>query len=116
MEIEALLVEWLNNNPEVTPEAFMDVPRTRPKQFITVERVGGGEGPVTGRPLLAVQRWAQHRFEASQGAIDLSKVLPQFVEHPGIARVQVDSVYNMPDPDSGQARYQLTVEVVTHDG
>lgn len=115
MEVEALLVDWLNDHPNVGAEAFMDVPATRPQHFITVERVGGGEGPVTGIPVLAIQRWAEHRFEASQGAIDLSRILPQLITHPKIARVVVESVYNFPDPDSGQARYQLTVEVVTHD-
>lgn len=114
--VEALIVEWLNTESALVNdgfEAFMDVPETRPARFITVERTGGPEGLITGSPMLAVQVWAKYRFEAASFATRLAVELQKLVLLPWVARVQVSSVYNFPDPDSGQARYQITVELVT---
>ena len=114
--VEALLVDWVNENAIITGEgfeAFMDVPGERPERFITVERVGGSEGLITGTPLFAVQVWAEYRFEAAEAADLLARELRKLVLLPWVGRVGVDSVVNFPDPDSRQARYQITLELVT---
>lgn len=110
--IEALIVDWLNLDPGPWGEASMDVPADRPDRFVTVERVGGPEGYVTGSPLLAVQVWAKYRFEAADHAEQLMRRLRSAVSLPWIARVTVSSIHNFPD-GSGQARYQISVEMVT---
>lgn len=115
--VETLLVdEWLNNSPElVTNElvAFIDVPEQRPKRFVTVERTGGPESPITGTPMLSVQVWAEKRYLAGDLAQVVASVLRAAVALPWVARVRIQSVSNFPDPDSKYARYQITVELVT---
>lgn len=91
----------------------MDVPRTRPVEFMTVERVGGPEGRVLGSPLLAVQVWAAARWRAAELADSVAALIRSMELLPWVGRVLISSVTNFPDPDSGSPRYQITVELVT---
>ena len=119
--VEALIVSALNSLPsfqllkhasQTRLEAFMDVPADRPVRFVTVERVGGGERNLVDRPTLAVQFWAESRYEASAGATALARILPNLpIAEPLLGSCRVESVYNF--PDERQARYQLTVTATT---
>lgn len=116
MSLEADVVDALNVDPVVLSEsleAFMDVPPKRPSQFITVERTGGPVEMVRQVPLLAVQVWAESRYEASRLAEVVAGVLRSLVALPWVGRVNVSSIYNFPDPDGRQARYQIVAELVT---
>lgn len=113
---EVLLVDWLNANPSTARlniEAFLDVPEDRPERFITVERTGGPGDWIRDSPLLAVQVWALHRYEAGDLAEAVAKALREAVALPNVARVRVNSLYNFPDPESRQPRYQIVLELVT---
>lgn len=96
------------------PGVYGEVPESRPSSFITVERVGGGPADVRDLPLVAVQCWAGSRLAASDLAADVAGVLRDLaLTHPQVGRVSIESVVNFPDPDSGQARYQVTATLVT---
>lgn len=110
---EALVVSYLNAAPGLVPAAYMDVPSTRPPAFITVERTGGNRDTFRDLPVLAVQCWDQTRYMASQLATQVADLLEQMRFHPQVARVEVQSSYNFPDPDSRHARYQVVVSLVT---
>lgn len=113
VNVEALLIAALNA-VDGLPEAFPDVPGTRPAAFITVERVGGGYADVRDLPLVAVQCWAGSRYDASELAAAVARVLKNLAHtHPQVGRVGIESVVNFPDPDSKQARYQVTASLVT---
>lgn len=116
MALEADVVDALNVEPAILSEsleAFMDVPSKRPARFVTVERTGGPVEMVRQVPLLAVQVWAESRYEASRLAEVVADVLRSLVHLGWVGRVNVSSVYNFPDPDGRQARYQIVVEMVT---
>ncbi|WP_179205166.1 hypothetical protein [Mycetocola reblochoni] len=112
MNVEAALVQYLNGTGVV--QAFTDVPADRPAQFVTVERTGGAlSSVVRDQVSLAVQVWGGTRYEASELALTVRDTITRSVFNiPGFARVRVEGLYNFPDPDSKQARYQLTVEVI----
>lgn len=119
--VETLIVTALSESPALQQltapgqpriEAFMDVPPVRPVRFITVERTSGAERDLVDRPVLAVQMWAESRYEASQAATELGRILdalPGSVPQLGLCKVE--SLYNF--PDERQARYQLTVRAAT---
>lgn len=119
--VEALLVGALNTvasfqslkaEPLARIEAFMDVPAARPVRFVTVERTGGGETNLVDQPMLAVQFWAESRYEASEGARKLALILEELPVIVGaLGKCRVESVYNW--PDDAQPRYQLTVSAAT---
>jgi len=115
--VEALLVQLLNSSPAVTGEgleAFMDVPAERPIRFVTVERTGGPRDLVRDLPLIAVQVWAETRYEASRLAELVAEEIRAFIAHPRIGRIRVVSVHNFPDLEGpGRPRYQIAIELVT---
>lgn len=112
VNVEEILVEHLNG-AGLGCEAFMDVPANRPELFVTVERTGGGHDTFRDMPQVVVQAWARSRWEASELADDVAAALWLARFHPRIARVTVGSISNFPDPDSGQARYQIFASLVT---
>lgn len=94
-------------------DARADVPAKRPDSFVTVERVGGASTEnVLDRAVLAVQCWAPTRLAASQLAIAVDVAMRGVTATDGVCEYARQSMYNFPDPDSRQARYQLTCEVV----
>lgn len=113
VNVEALLVGALNASGGL-PAAYAEVPSERPEAFITVERVGGGYADVRDLPMVAVQCWEQSRFEASELAASVASELRSLAHvHPQVGRVNIESIINFPDPDSKQARYQVTATLVT---
>ena len=98
--------------PDV-PVSF-SVPADRPERFVTVERTGGSEESHRSLPLLSVKVYDATRFKASDTAMRL--VLPALQaldDHPAIARVDVESVYNNPDPGPPYApRYQINIQLI----
>lgn len=107
---EAALIVWLNADSAVLVEAFGSIPEVRPSSFITVERTGGQQTTLIDSPTLAVQCWAGTRSEAMELAdLVASRLRDGWRQQSYVAACDVNSIYNFPDPDSGQARYQLTV-------
>lgn len=112
MNLEALVIGWLAKQPELEGVPVVaEVPVDRPKRFVTVERVGGGNREFVDRASLAVQAWAGSRFDAATLADTVRVVVGMLPTVEQVARVDVGSVYNWPDPDSRQSRYQITVDV-----
>lgn len=113
---EVLMVDWLNDDPtiaELNISASLEVPADRPKRFITVERTGGPGEWFRDVPTLAIQVWAQHRYQAGDLAELVASVARAAVALPNVARSRVSSVYNFPDPQSKHQRYQIVLELVT---
>lgn len=79
-------------------------------QLVTIERTGGRAGHLIDYGVYAVQAWADNHADAYQLASDVRDMLIDAPAHlADLASTQVASMYNFPDPDSRQARYQLTV-------
>lgn len=113
--VETTLVTLFNADSTITSlglVASLSVPNPRPARFITVERTGGPVGRFQDKPTVAVQTWAQSRYEASELSRQVACVLMGFRFQPHIFNVNVQSNYNNPDPDSGQARYQIVADLV----
>ena len=107
---EAALIAWLNADVAVLVEAFGSIPEVRQSSFITVERTGGQQTSLFDSPTLAVQCWAETRSEAMKLAdLVAARLRGGWRQQSYVAACDVNSIYNFPNPDSGQARYQLTV-------
>ena len=107
---EADLIAWLNADADTSVSAFGNIPEDRPSSFITVERTGGQQMGIVDYPALAVQCWAPSRADAMALAdLVADRLRDGWRLAPNVAACDINSIYNFPDPDSGQARYQLTV-------
>ena len=111
MNVEAWLISHLSDRLGVP--AFAEVPEARPERFVTVERTGGASELFRDMPTVAVQCWSDTRYGASEMARKARDACLDYANEPGVSRVDVTGVYDFPDPDSEQPRYQLTVELVT---
>lgn len=114
LDIERAAIEYLDAN--LACGVYAEVPNPRPLRFVTVERTGGAtdERGAVDRPMLAVQSWDQTRFGAStlSQTVDLLMAnMPDEVEN--VCDCDLNSLYNFPDPDSGQPRYQGLYQLVT---
>lgn len=109
MNVEAAIVAHLR---EGGFDAYADVPNPRPAQFVTVERTGGPEQHGIDRPTVAVQAWAQTRYEASELMKRVDDRMKSLVELQDVTKCTRNTMYNY--PDENQARYQAVYDLVTY--
>lgn len=110
MDAEVLVRQWLADHLSVPVST--DVPATRPTEFVTVERVGGGWSDVRDLALIVVLAWSTSRTKAGTLAHTVADSLMQAaIESPSIANVSIESIINTPDLSSEQARFQVTAQV-----
>lgn len=92
-------------------KVFLDVPADRPEEFATVELTGGSGDRFMRRAVLAVQSWASTRRRAAEMAMAVEAAVPSLMDEQNVFRAVANGSYRWPDHDSGQPRYQTTVEL-----
>lgn len=109
--VEAL-IGWLPGKLGVP--VYAEVPKSRPDSFITIERTGGATEIGADRPALAVQTWGATNALAAELAYQVRDELVLRCAHEiaQICSCTVEGLYNYPDPDTSQSRYQLSVYLV----
>ena len=114
LNLEKTVKDWIDTDPNGDGlTAYLEVPADRPKRFVTIERVGGSENEYSSHPILAIQVWAETRWQAAQLATGtlLPRLLDLDLLDP-IAAVGVESVIDLPDPGPPpQPRYQITIQL-----
>lgn len=112
VDIEGRLIQWIEQTTGVA--TYAEVPNPRPDEFVTVERTGGARTDVVvDNPMLAIQCWSTSREAASRLARSIDSVLPSFAYEPRIYKVNRNSLYNFPDEQGKNARYQIVVQIKT---
>lgn len=110
VNIEAAIIDHLN---KCGLNAFADVPKPRPTEFVTVERTGGtSDYNRIDRPTVAIQSWSTSRFAASELALRVDACMDSITENAGITKCKRNSMYN--NPDDSQARYQAVYDLVSY--
>ena len=110
MDIESLIVQWLKS---LGYAASSEVPKPRPGEFVTVERVGGQSAIGLDYPRVVIQCWSSSRANAAKLAQDIDLAAEDLMSFScSVSRVTRTSRLNWPDPDSGQARYQIVLDLV----
>lgn len=111
LDVEAELVSLIRARVRVP--ASTQVPKEKPAEHVLVNRVGGVADQLTDRPMVTFIASA----ETWPAASALGKVLRQrlmsitrFGEHPVYRVREVGGLSRSPDPDTGDPRYQVTVE------
>ena len=79
INLEKTVKDWIDTDPDGDGlTAYLEVPADRPKRLVTIERVGGNENEYSSHPTIAVQAWAESRWQAAQLAT--SQVLPRLLD------------------------------------
>jgi hypothetical protein len=114
-DAERLVIDYLT--PLVGVPVSLTVPNPRPAAFVTVQRVGGARlNLVADDPTLAIEAWAASPTAAKAvlgvARAHLLAMGRQAVDGVPVYRVaELGGPAYLPDPDSDQPRYTLTVQV-----
>ena len=93
MDIERVAAQRLMDATGI--KAVLEVPKSRPSEFISVEMTGG-----SGDRFMRTASLAVH-----------SRATPDIADEPNVFRAVANGSYRWPDPDSGHERYQTNVEL-----
>jgi hypothetical protein len=112
MNIEAHITKWLGNLG-LGADAYTDLPTPRPKEFITVKRIGGQrDNNVIDRPHIALQFWAVNNARAAELAYQVDKHIADLIQDGRISKVSRTTLGIFSAADSGHARYQIEINLV----
>ena len=90
-----------------------DVPENRPGEFVRIMRVGGVSADIViDKAMLSVECWANSTQRADEMADEVYIVLATG-EADGIYSASINSKYSSPDPESGQPRCIMTMQIVS---
>lgn len=109
MDIERVAAQRLMDATGI--KAVLEVPKSRPSEFISVEMTGGSGDRFVRTASLAVQSWAKTRKRAAEIARLVEEATPDIADEPNVFRAVANGSYRWPDPDSGHKRYQTNVEL-----
>lgn len=116
LNLEAFVIAYLG---ERGFPAFADVPDgkviAKPQRFLTVEQTGGqSNGVAICTATVAVQSWAESRFEAAELAKAADAAMFEIVDNVNpITNVNRTGFYNYPTSKQ-EPRYQGTYELTAH--
>lgn len=111
MDAERIAAECLMAHTGIA--CVLEVPPTRPKEFISVELSGGSFTRFIKHQTLIVQSWAKTRRRAAEIARLVEGAVPELAAIDNIFTATATKTYRWPDPDSGMERYQTTIELTT---
>ena len=116
MDAAILVADYLNVS-DIGAAAYLAVPSNRPDEFLVVEQTGGARPDrVRSLPSVAVDCWAQTRARASELSDEVAALaLSMADEITNIFSVSVSTQYNNPDPDSGQPRYTVGIDITANE-
>lgn len=113
MNIERTLIEW--GESHLPYPVCLGVQPDSEEEFVTVERVGGGDDAhgAIDRPTVAVQCWAATRERAAEMAYEVDARMQGLCSDVGgVTDVSRNSFYLFDGPD-GDPRYQMVYDMTT---
>lgn len=111
MDIEAVVAQRLKDETGI--DAFLNVPKDTPQEFLTVTLTAGG-GRFYRNCSLDVDVWGADEFSRPrvQELADLViQAIPQLEAETNIFHPQFTNCYREYDADSGRAKYVVQIEL-----
>lgn len=107
--IEVTLLKYL--------EAGLNVPvlmeaSNKDKEFITIEKLGGGKEHTLYSSTFAIQSWANTKYNAAQLNEKVIAVMDGITELDEISKVSLENNYDFTDTETKHYRYQAVFEVI----
>ncbi len=111
MDVEQALRRHIE--AETGEPAYFEAPADFPARFCTVGFAGGSESErgTLASALMPVKCWARTRPEARALYDTARGAVESFPDEGDVTACRVESAFRDRDPDSGWARYQMTVSV-----
>ena len=92
---------------------FMEVPKTLPKSFYTIEKTGSSLTDHVYKSTFAIRSYAQSQYEACSMNDIVKNAMFDMISLDEVSRVSLNSDYNYTDTSTKTYSYQA-VFVITH--
>ena len=112
LNVEAALIDVIRSRCRV--DAGVEIPHSRPAEFVQVTRVGGPAGNIVDRPMVTFYIWGPSWDDAHDlGALVRRRIhsLTRLDDLPVYRVREIGGLSRAPDPVDGSPRYQFTVEL-----
>lgn len=109
--IEKTVLDYLNGKLPV--KAYMEVPKTPPKEYVVIEKTGSGQENHIFSAIFVVQSVSDSLLHAAELNEAVKVAMEQSVELDEICRAELNSDYNYTDTTKKEYRYQAVYDV-TH--
>lgn len=108
--IEKIVLDYLG--AKLSVPAYMETPKDPPKEYVLLEKTGGGETNYIERATLAIKSIsALSLYRAAQINEDVKAAMRKILILPQISRAQRNTDYNFTNPQTKQYRYQAVYDM-----
>ena len=111
MSATVFLIDWLDRRYDDIP-AYGQVPKTRPKTFLQVQRLGGKIGRFWDEAYLAVRVWAASMAQADALAVRIANDMEHALPYEGeVALADVTGVIPYSGDPENIGVYQISLNL-----
>ena len=107
--IEKIILDYLNKNLDVV--AYTDKPKDEPKRYVMIEKTGGSSENHIHSATIAIQSYAESRFEAATLNEQVKAVMDNIIILNSIGKSKLNTNYNFTDTTKKKYRYQAIYDV-----
>lgn len=108
--IELTVYNYLKNKGL---NVYMEIPKTRPSAFYTIEKTGSSLTDCIHKSTFAIRSYAQSQYEAVSMNEIVKEAMLEMISLDDVSRVTLNSDYNNTDTTTKTYSYQA-VFVITH--
>ena len=109
--IEKVILDYLDG--ALDAPVFTEMPVPRPQRFHLIQQTGGGARDRLYTALIAVQSYAESRYEAGLLQDAVLAAMDGLPGRPEIAGCRLNAAYPFPDTDEKTHRFQAVFDI-TH--
>lgn len=109
--IEKIVIDYLNTVITDT-RAYVEKPKNQGKKFILVEKTGGGEKNHIKTATVAIQSYADSRYNAAVLNEIVKDKMKNMISLPTVSKCKLNSDYPYPDTTVKEERYQAVFDIV----
>lgn len=108
--IEKVILDYLNQG--LTVPAYMEEEQDMPKEYVLIERTGGGEPNYTKNATFTIQSFSESLYGAALLNEKVKKVMQKIIELDDISKCSLNTDYNYTDTERKKYRYQAVFDIV----
>ncbi len=109
--IEKTVLDYLSG--ALTEPVYVEMPENRPARFCLVQQTGGGSRDRLFTAMIAVQCYAESRYQAGLLCDAVIAAMDGLPALPEIAGCSLNAAYPFPDTDEKKHRFQAVFDI-TH--
>ena len=106
--IEKTIFDFLN---ERNIQAYMEVTPDMPKEYVLIEKTGGGESDGIKHATIAIQSFSTSLFRTATLNEKLKDVMRDCIALDNICKCELNSDYNYTDTQRKKYRYQAVFDI-----